>query len=63
MRDGRPWTEFVFDKAARRIIVKTGGAPRLHVLETVVREAGIDLDGKKDVQVDGVTVANTLELR
>jgi len=64
LRDGQPWTEFSYDKATRRIMVKTGGDPRLHVFETVVRELGIDLAGKKDVQVDGITVANTLkELR
>ncbi|MGO9112404.1 MAG: DUF1565 domain-containing protein [Thermoguttaceae bacterium] len=61
LRDGQPWTEFMHDKAARRIRVKTGGDPRLHVFETVVREQGIDLDGKKDVQVDGITVQNTLK--
>jgi hypothetical protein len=61
LRDGRPWTEFTHDKAAGRIMVKTGGDPRLHVFETVVRELGIDLAGKKDVQVDGITVANTLQ--
>jgi hypothetical protein len=54
----------VYDKATRLIMVKTGGDPRLHVLETVVRELGIDLNGKQDVQVDGITVVNTLkELR
>jgi len=64
LRDGQPWTEFTHDKATRRIMVKTGGDPRLHVFETVVREQGIDLAGKKDVQVEGITVANTLkELR
>ena len=64
LRDGQPWTEFTHDKAAGRIMVKTGGDPRLHVFETVVREQGIDLAGKKDVQVDGITVVNTLkELR
>ncbi len=61
LRDGRPWTEFTHDKAARRIMVTTGGDPRLHLFETVVRERGIDPAGKEHVQVDGVTVANTLE--
>ena len=28
LRDGRPWTEFTFDKAAGRIMVKTGGDPQ-----------------------------------
>jgi hypothetical protein len=59
LRDGRPWTAFTHDKAAGRIRVTTGGDPRLHLFETVVRERGIDLAGKKDVQVDGITVANT----
>ena len=61
LRDGQPWSEFSYDKAARRIMVKTGGDPRLHVFETVVREQGIDLAGKKDVKVEGITVANTLK--
>jgi hypothetical protein len=60
LRDGQPWTEFLYDKAKRQIIVKTGGDPRLHVCETVVREMGIDLDGTQNVQVDGITVVNTL---
>jgi hypothetical protein len=64
LRDGQPWTEFTYDKANRRIMVKTGGDPRLHVFETVVREQGIDLAGKMGVQVDGIEVVNTLkELR
>ncbi len=61
LRDGRPWTEFTYDKAAGRIMVKTGGDPRLHVFETVVREQGIDRAGKKGVQVEGITVENTLQ--
>ena len=42
-------------------MVNTGGDPRLHLFETVVREQGIDLAGKENVKVDGITVANTLE--
>ncbi len=61
LRDGRPWTEFRHDKAAGRITVRAGGDPRLHVFETVVREKGIDLAGRKDVQVEGITVENTLK--
>ena len=61
LRDGRPWTQFTHDKAAGRITVKTGGDPRLHLFETVVREQCVDLAGKKDVRVDGITVLNTLE--
>ena len=61
LRDGRPWGEVSYDKAAKRIIVKTGGDPRLHVFETVVRDQGIDLADKKDVKVDEITVADTLK--
>ena len=60
LRDGRPWTEFTYDAAAKRIMVKTGGDPRLHLFETVVRESGIDLAGRKGVKVEGVTVVDTL---
>jgi len=60
LRDGRPWTEFTYDKANQRVMVKSGVDPRLHVIETVVREQGIDLAGRNDVQVSGITVENTL---
>ena len=61
LRDGQPWGEFRYDKAAKRIALKTSGDPRLHVFETVVREQGIDLAGKRDVKVEDITVANTLK--
>jgi hypothetical protein len=60
LRDGQPWTDFTYDAAARKIVVKAGGDPRLHTFETVVRESGIDLAGHKDVKVQDVEVANTL---
>jgi hypothetical protein len=60
LRDGQPWTEFTYDAAAKRIMVKTGGDPRLHLFETVVRDSGIDLAGRKDVKVEGVKVVDTL---
>jgi hypothetical protein len=60
LRDGRPWSEFIYDKAAQQIIVKSGGDPRLHVFETVVREMGIDRAGKKDITIEGITVVDTL---
>jgi hypothetical protein len=60
LRDGRLWSEFSYDQAARRIRVK-GGDPRLHVLETVVREQGIDLTGKKDVEIEEITVVDMLQ--
>ncbi len=62
LRDGQPWNEFSYDTAAKRIIVKAGGDPRLHVFETVVREQGIDLAGKKDTKIEGITVVDTLKL-
>jgi hypothetical protein len=61
LRDGQPWTEFTYDKTAKRIVINPGGDPRLHLFETVVRKKAIDLAGKKDVRVDGITVENALE--
>jgi hypothetical protein len=61
LRDGQPWDGVSYDKAAKRIIVKTGGDPRLHAFETVVRDQGIDLAGKKDVKVEDITVVDTLK--
>ena len=60
LRDGKPWKDFTFDAAGKRIVVK-GGDPRLHVFETVVREQGIDLGEKKNVKVEDITVVDTLK--
>jgi hypothetical protein len=59
LRDGKPCSEFSYDQAAGRITVKSGD-PRLHVFETVLREQGIDLTGKKNVKVEGIIEVNTL---
>jgi hypothetical protein len=59
LRDSQPWSDFSYDKAAQRITVRTGGDPRLHVFETVVREQGIDLAGKKDMRIEEITVVDT----
>jgi hypothetical protein len=61
LREGQAWGEFTYNQAARRIVVKTGD-PRLHLFETVVREQVIDLGDKKDVKVEGITVAKTLKV-
>jgi hypothetical protein len=61
LRDGRSSREFTYDKVAQRITTKAGGDPRLHVLETVLREQGIDLAGKKDTKIEGITVVDTLK--
>jgi hypothetical protein len=61
LRDGQPWGEVTYDKDAKRLTVKTGGDPRLHVFETVVRDQGIDLAGKKDVKVEEIPVVDTLK--
>lgn len=37
-----------------------GNKARLHVFETVVRQNGIDLTGRKDVKSEGIEVVNTL---
>ena len=59
LRDGQLSREFSYDEATRQITVK-GGDPRLHVFETVLREQGIDLTGKKNVKVEGIVEVNTL---
>ena len=61
LRDGRLWSEFTYDTAAKRISVKSGGDPRLHVFETVLREQGIDRVGKKDIKIEEITVVDTLK--
>jgi hypothetical protein len=61
LRDGRSWSEFRYDGAAKRITVQTDGDPRLHVFETVLREQGIDLVGKKDTKIEEITVVDILK--
>jgi hypothetical protein len=61
LRDGQRWSEFGYDQAARRISVRSGGDPRLHLFETLVREQGIDLLGRKDTKIEGLTVVDTLK--
>jgi hypothetical protein len=61
LRDGRPWSKFSYDKAARRIMVKSGGDPRMRVFETVMRGQGIDLTDKKDTKIEEIAVVNTLK--
>ncbi len=61
LRDGQPWNEFSYDKTVARINVTTGGDPRLHVFETVLRERGIDLAPKQDVKIEGISVVDTLQ--
>ena len=62
LRDGRPWNKFSYDKSARRIMVNSVGDPRLHVFETVLQEQGINLAGKKDVQIEEIAVVDTLKM-
>jgi len=60
LRDGQMWSKFSYDRPARRIMVKSGGDPRLHVFETVLREQGINLAGRKDVKIEEIAVVDTL---
>ncbi len=59
LRDCQAWTEFTYDKAARRIVVKDGD-PRLHRFETLVRDQGVELGDRKNVKIEGIAVENTL---
>jgi hypothetical protein len=61
LRDGRPWSDFRYDRSAEQITLKVGGDPRLHVFETSTRAQCIDLRDKKDVKIDGVLVVDTLD--
>ncbi|MGO8696237.1 MAG: DUF1565 domain-containing protein [Limisphaerales bacterium] len=60
LRDGRPWSAFSYDPAARQITMKNGGDPRLHRFETVLREQGIVLPGGKEAKIEGISVVDTL---
>ena len=60
LRDGQRWKEFRYDNAARRIKLKTGGDPRLHVFETVVRRRCVDLSGHKNITVQGISMVDKL---
>jgi hypothetical protein len=60
LRDGQPWSEFTYDDTAKRIALKAGGDPRLYLFETVVRNSGINLEGRKDVKIEGITVVDAL---
>ena len=59
--DGQPWSGFRYDRAVKRITTKTGGDPRLHVVETVLREQGIDPAGKKDAKIEEIAVVDILK--
>jgi hypothetical protein len=59
LRDGQLWSDSIYDATGGKIIVK-GFDPRLHQIETVVRDKTIDLSGKTRVKVEGVVIADTL---
>jgi hypothetical protein len=59
LRDSQPWRNFTYEAAAKRLVVRQGD-PRLHLFETVLRKQAIDLKGRKDVKVEGITEENTL---
>jgi len=61
LRNGQLWSDFSYDTAAGRILVKAGGDPRLCVFESVLREQGIDLAGRKDVKIEEIAVVDTLK--
>ncbi|MCF7974118.1 MAG: DUF1565 domain-containing protein [Phycisphaerae bacterium] len=61
LRDGRLWREFSYDSATKRMTVQSGGDPRLHVFETIVRAQGIDLGAMTQVKIEKITVVDTLQ--
>jgi hypothetical protein len=60
LRDGQPWRGFRYDQDSRCLILPSGGDPRLHIFETVRRGKGVDLSGRKDIKIEGITVVDTL---
>jgi hypothetical protein len=60
LRDGRPWSEFRYDRSARRIYTNSRGDPRLHSFESEVRRRGIDTTGRKNVEIESIAVVDTL---
>jgi hypothetical protein len=61
LRDAQPWSDFSYEAPARRIMLKSGGDPRLHLFETVLREHPIALSGKQAVKIEDITVVDTLK--
>jgi hypothetical protein len=61
LRDSQSWNEFTYSQADKRITIRAGGDPRLHVFETAVRERGMDLRDKGNTRVEGIKVVNTLK--
>ena len=57
LRDGQTWNQFVYDPAAGRILVKEGD-PRLHRFEAIIRSRAVDLNGKNNIKLEGITVTN-----
>lgn len=58
LRDGRPLTIISFDLATKTLAV-AGFNPRTSVMETIVREHGLNLQGRSLTMV-GLTVLDTL---
>jgi hypothetical protein len=56
--DGQAKADLTWDEATKTVRAK-GFDPRLHVIERIVREHGIDLRGRKDVSIAGVDVTQT----
>ncbi|MBN2581828.1 MAG: DUF1565 domain-containing protein [Planctomycetes bacterium] len=58
LMDGKAENKFAWDEATKTIRIK-GLDPRLHVIECVSREHGVDLRDRKDVKVVGIDVVRT----
>lgn len=59
LRDGKPWTEFAYDAAAKTITVR-GFDPRIHAIETVVRAKAIDTSLGEGAKVENIRAVNLL---
>jgi hypothetical protein len=61
LRDNQPFSDFTYDKATKQITLKSGGDPRLHLFEILVRDHGIEPAGNNNANIEGITVVNTLQ--
>ncbi len=58
IRNGKPWRSFTYDATRKKLRVMEFD-PRLHAIERVVRQHGIDLRGRTGVTLGDLDVANT----
>lgn len=59
LRDGGAFRDYSYDDTAKSIGV-FGFDPRMHLMETVVRQNAVDLSSAADTKIEGISTADTL---